>query len=487
MLGAAAGVGITALRGGNSGLNAVVGSLRGGRKLEVGLLDEPTSLDIRSNSERSVQQALMGNVYETLVTFNDEQAIASGLAARWTQTTDGLRYTFFLRNGLTFSDGTPLDASSVVGSLQQTLAGDRTNDGLSNITAVENNDARSVTFTLSSPNPRLLPALASCRRHREPECDEPRFRTPFLWLRPVHGERGAAGFHRAHPQRTLLGRQAGDLAGDTALLHGRTEDGRRPQGRQAQRGAPRSAHIAEQLSHTYDITLQDGFSTRKALLALNSKSESPFSDEQVRQFTRYAIDARQIANAEPGAKAQLSGPISQMQLGYVDLDNLFQHDLGKASSMRWYFAADYFKPFTLLADETHRELAQTLVDQIAAIPMPVSLEVVDSATLNSRVQSGDYACALIEMDDPHDYTRFVDGSAMFGYVNGAVQQQYRKALEQTDFKDYREQLREFDRMVSEDAASAWLYTGKDYVAAQHDVQGVDANLASSRLALARLS
>lgn len=161
MLGAAAGVGITALRGGNSGLNAVVGSLRGDRKLEVGLLDEPTSLDIRSNSERSVQQALMGNVYETLVTFNDEQAIASGLAARWTQTTDGLRYTFFLRNGLTFSDGTPLDASSVVGSLQQTLAGDRTNDGLSNITAVENNDARSVTFTLSSPNPRLLPALAS--------------------------------------------------------------------------------------------------------------------------------------------------------------------------------------------------------------------------------------------------------------------------------------------------------------------------------------
>ena len=103
------------------------------------------------------------------------------------------------------------------------------------------------------------------------------------------------------------------------------------------------------------------------------------------------------------------------------------------------------------------------------------------------MQSGDYTCALIEMDDPHDYTRFVDGSAMFGYVNGSVQQQYRNALEQTDFKDYREQLRQFDRMVSEDAASAWLYTGKDYVAAQNDVQGVDANLAGSRLALARLS
>ena len=69
----------------------------------------------------------------------------------------------------------------------------------------------------------------------------------------------------------------------------------------------------------------------------------------------------------------------------------------------------------------------------------------------------------------------------------APQIEYRKALEQTDFKDYREQLREFDRLVSDDAASAWLYTGKDYVAAQNDVQGVDANLAGSRLALAQLS
>lgn len=488
VLGAAAGVGITGLRGGNSGLNAVVGSLRGGRKLEVGLLDEPTSLDIRSNSERSVQQALMGNVYETLVTFNDEQAIASGLAARWAQTTDGLRYTFFLRNGLTFSDGTPLDASSVVRSLQQTLAGDHTNDGLSNITAVENNDARSVTFTLSSPNPRLLPALASqAGAIVNPNAKNPDF---------AHHSYGSGPFivNAVQPGSIELTRNehywADKPKTSQATLRYYTDERKMADDLKAGKlnvALPRSAHIAEQLSHTSGITLQDGFSTRKTLLALNSKSESPFSDEQVRQFTRYAIDARQIANAEPGAKAQLSGPISQMQPGYVDLDNLFQHDLGKASSMRWYFAADYFKPFNLLADEAHRELAQTLVDQIAAIPMPVSLEVVDSATLNSRVQSGDYTCALIEMDDPHDYTRFVDGSAMFGYVNGTVQQQYRKALEQTDFKDYRAQLREFDRLVSEDAASAWLYTGKDYVAAQNDVQGVDANLAGSRLALAQLS
>ena len=221
-------------------------------------------------------------------------------------------------------------------------------------------------------------------------------------------------------------------------------------------------------------------------MAFNNAGSSPFSDEQVRQFTRFAIDAAQIARTQPDAKAQLSGPISQLQPGYEDLNALFPFDLERAQSMRWYFAAGYFTPFTLLADKAHRDLAQRIVDEMAAIPMPVTLEVVDSATLASRVEAGDYTCALIEMDEPHDYTRFVDGSAMFGYQNGAAQEQYAKALAQTDFASYREQLRAFDRIVSQDAASAWLYTGKDVVATRSHVQGLPVDLTSWRLPLAHV-
>ena len=68
-------------------------------------------------------------------------------------------------------------------------------------------------------------------------------------------------------------------------------------------------------------------------------------------------------------------------------------------------------------------------------------------------------------------------------MDGAAQEQYRKALAQTDFKSYQEQLREFDRIVSENAASAWLYTGKDYVAAQKSVHVPSADLVSWRLPL----
>ncbi len=233
--------------------------------------------------------------------------------------------------------------------------------------------------------------------------------------------------------------------------------------------------------------MSDGISTRKTLVAFNNAGSSPFSDEQVRQFTRFAIDAAQIARTQPDAKAQLSGPISQLQPGYEDLNALFPFDLERAQSMRWYFAAGYFTPFTLLADEAHHDLAQRIVDEMAAIPMPVTLEVVDSATLASRVEAGDYVCALIEMDDPHDYTRFVDGSAMFGYQNGAAQEQYAKALAQTDFASYREQLRAFDRIVSQDAASAWLYTGKDHIAARQNLHVPRPNLIAWRLPLYQIA
>ncbi len=250
---------------------------------------------------------------------------------------------------------------------------------------------------------------------------------------------------------------------------------------------PQGAQAASELAKIDGVQVSDGISTRKTLVAFNNAGSSPFSDEQVRQFTRFAIDAAQIARTQPEAEAQLSGPISQLQPGYEDLNALFPFDLERAQSMRWYFASGYFTPFTLLADEAHRDLAQRIVDEMAAIPMPVTLEVVDSATLASRVEAGDYVCALIEMDEPHDYTRFVDGSAMFGYQNGAAQEQYAKALAQTDFTSYCEQLRAFDRIVSQDAASAWLYTGTDYIAARQNLHVPQANLIDWRLPLYQIA
>ncbi len=58
------------------------------------------------------------NIYEQLVAYKDESTdIEPGLATSWDISPDGLTYTFHLREGVKFHDGTPFNANAVVFSI----------------------------------------------------------------------------------------------------------------------------------------------------------------------------------------------------------------------------------------------------------------------------------------------------------------------------------------------------------------------------------
>ena len=58
------------------------------------------------------------NIYEALVFYADEStALEPGLAESWDISADGKKYTFHLRKGVKFHDGTPFDANAVVFSI----------------------------------------------------------------------------------------------------------------------------------------------------------------------------------------------------------------------------------------------------------------------------------------------------------------------------------------------------------------------------------
>lgn len=63
----------------------------------VGLRQAPASLDIRKQSGHAVEQALLGNVYETLVQRNQDNQLEPGLASQWKVSKDALTYTLTLR------------------------------------------------------------------------------------------------------------------------------------------------------------------------------------------------------------------------------------------------------------------------------------------------------------------------------------------------------------------------------------------------------
>ncbi|MCL6640727.1 MAG: ABC transporter substrate-binding protein, partial [Candidatus Rokubacteria bacterium] len=63
-------------------------------------------------------------IYEPLVDAEYVERpgeIAPKLATRWQISRDGLQYTFTLRSGVTFHDGTPLNAAAVKFSLERLL------------------------------------------------------------------------------------------------------------------------------------------------------------------------------------------------------------------------------------------------------------------------------------------------------------------------------------------------------------------------------
>src|SRR5438034_1315317 len=90
--------------------------------LVVGLVAEPVNLDPAQVTDLNSNR-VGRRVVETLVTFPDESTqIVPGLAeSSWTISKDGLQYTFKLRSGVAFHDGTPLNAEAVKFSIERQI------------------------------------------------------------------------------------------------------------------------------------------------------------------------------------------------------------------------------------------------------------------------------------------------------------------------------------------------------------------------------
>ena len=54
------------------------------------------------------------HLFEPLLNFDKDNNIIGGMAETWEVSEDGLTYTFHLREGLKWSDGTPLTANDFV-------------------------------------------------------------------------------------------------------------------------------------------------------------------------------------------------------------------------------------------------------------------------------------------------------------------------------------------------------------------------------------
>ncbi|GGH39604.1 ABC transporter substrate-binding protein [Microbacterium album] len=154
---------------------------------------EPTCLDPHVGG--NYPQALISTQYlEPLVGRTADGTITPWLAEEWEVSDDGLTWDFTLREGVTFTDGTPLDAEAVkvnIEHLQDPATGSSTGYlAVGKVAEVEAVDATHARFHLSEPDSALLESLsmqwtaiqspAGIARGMEENCAAPIGTGPFI-------------------------------------------------------------------------------------------------------------------------------------------------------------------------------------------------------------------------------------------------------------------------------------------------------------------
>src|SRR5215467_1324216 len=81
---------------------------------------DPRSLDPALSTDVPTGRAV-GYLFDGLTRFSADARVEPALAERWEVTPDGVTYTFHLRSGVTFTDGSPVTAHTVVASWQRAL------------------------------------------------------------------------------------------------------------------------------------------------------------------------------------------------------------------------------------------------------------------------------------------------------------------------------------------------------------------------------
>ena len=110
---------------------------------------------------------VMCNIYEGLVKYAEKSTeIEPCLAESWDISKDGTEYTFHLKTGVKFHDGTEFNADAVVKSVSRQLGSNATEDmpyasfTFDGVKSVEAIDENTVKFILAAPSTPFLSNLA---------------------------------------------------------------------------------------------------------------------------------------------------------------------------------------------------------------------------------------------------------------------------------------------------------------------------------------
>ena len=468
----------------------------------VGMEAEPPGLDpgqaLGLHTLRVTYQ-----IFETLVTTPDDSTdVIPGLAESWQVSPDGLAWTFKLRRGVRFHDGTPLDADAVKFTFDRVIdAGHpHAKSGkwsfvvgyLSSVKSVDVVDPLTVRLNLKYPTASLLALLAlpNCAivsptafakapddfNHQPVGSGRYRFeswdRGSRLVLRRHDDYWGAKG----KPQRLVYrpipeanARVAELLTGGVDLI------------------LPIPPDFVERLERTSSVRVYKKTGLTIWYVGFNV-DRKPFTDKRVRQALNHAVNKEAIArDILKGTGIPAVGPLLPGTWGFEPNVRRYPYDAAAARRLlgdAGYpggFEIDFWVPDSGSGMQAPVEMSTVIQANLAAVGVKAAMKTFEWGSYLGKVRSDAPAMFalswFLKSEDPDlsMYPLFYSKNSPLpnrsNYNNPEVDQLLVQARQVSDRAKRAELYRRAQRMIVEDAP--WIFVDHEVqvIATRSDVKG----------------
>lgn len=480
--------------GGEAGSGSASTPAEPGKPVTLALTGEPTNLDFTSTSGVAIPLALMNNVYEGLVSLDEQGEIKPLLAKSWSVSDDRKTYTFQLQDGVTFSNGDKFTADDVKFSFERVKTDWKLSlkSKMDVVDKVEVVSPTEVAVTLSAPsNTWLFDMTTSVGAIFSPNGvanleTEAVGTGPFTvsaWNRGQSIELAARADYWGGPvavQSVSLRYFADAVATTNALRAGDVDAIVNLQ-------APDLIGSLES-SGQFDIT--SGTSNGEILLALNNK-KAPFDDIRVRQAIYYAIDRQAVMDtAWAGYGELIATMVPTTDPYYEDLNNVYPYDPDKAKALLAEAGQENLQiSFDVPTRPYATAVSEIVVSQLAEVGITATINSTEfpAVWLEKVFTNHDYQMSVIMHSEPRDIlTIFDDPDYYIGYDNSKIAPIAKAAQSGTE-QEYLDGMKKVARQIVDDAASPVLFLFPNINVAVKGLTGLPVNANSDALVLRDLA
>ncbi|WP_109472512.1 ABC transporter substrate-binding protein [Ornithinimicrobium cavernae] len=461
--------------------------------VRIGLVAEPASLDFTTTDGAAIPQALLYNVYETLVKVDQSGEVVPALASEWTVSEDGLTYTFTLEEGVTFSNGETFTAEDVVSSFQA-VQNDWTVSLKSQFDIIEKVEAPSdteVVVTLAHPSNTFLYSLTT------------RVGAIFdsnsveeLATRPIGT--GPYTFGEWNRGASISLQRNSDYWGEepyfdqvvlayfddaTALNNAMLTDGVDVVGTVQ---APEA--LSEFESGDYEII--EGTTNGEVVLSFNN-STAPFNDLRVRQAARHAINHQALLDTCWDGRGELIGSmVPPTDPWFEDRTGDYPYDVEAAKDLLAEAGAEGVEVRLRIPTLPYAQSCGPVVESMleeAGFAVTIDDLEFPAAWVEDVFTNADYEMSIVAHVEPRDLGN-VFGNPDYYIRYGTPE--LRALLEEADAGTEEQQIakmKEAAALVSQDAASDFLFLLPNLIVADPGITGLPQNAITESFDLSQLA